>query len=316
MTKDITLICVVWNESLMLPHFINYYKSIGVTRFIFIDNNSNDGTKQYLKQRTDVNTTLYKRNTSYAEANFGIDWVNEILINELRDQWCLVVDIDELLILKNSMTLSDLAQQMEETDSNILQTVLIDFYPKTFESEKLNHYSKGENFLSHSNYFHRFTENSIFHKFAPDGSREIKGGMRHMILNGSKKPNSTSVCLTKRSFFKYDFYNTHKLVVGMHWILPHEFTCWWPPEKAYSNWQQSNRFLKFFKDQIILAHFKYIKPNIKQVFQERVDRNQDWNNSSEYKKYMMCLKTSYFDQNMSVLYTTPEFVYQNTIDTL
>jgi hypothetical protein len=311
---DITLICGIWNELLLLPFFIRYYKKLGVTHFIFIDNNSSDGTVEYLKNQNDLNLELYCCSDSYAKANFGITWVNEILNLKMRDKWCLVVDIDELLVFPSSeSTVRDLASQLENQKTNVAQTCLIDFYPKRFDEVA---YSTGTSFFDHSCYFHKFTEKTIYSKLAPDNSREIKGGLRHVILNGSKKPNSSSVCLTKKSFFKYDFYNTHNLSVGMHWILPKDFTCWWPPEIAYSNWTESNKHLKINQQHFILAHFKYLKPNIKQVFQERIHRNQDWNNSSEYKIYLNYLSESYYNEELTEKFTTFCDLYKHTVYTI
>jgi len=44
--KDDTviLICVVRNERVRLPYFFRYYRRLGITHFIIIDNGSVDGT--------------------------------------------------------------------------------------------------------------------------------------------------------------------------------------------------------------------------------------------------------------------------------
>jgi hypothetical protein len=310
--SSIVLICVVYNEILLLPYFIEYYKTIGVTHFIFIDNGSTDSTIKYLSTLTEVDIEINQSYDSYAKSNFGIDWVNSILNSKLNNKWCLVVDIDELLILPPEVkTLIEIKSKMEKTKTNILQTVLIDFYPIKFNN--VENYIVGQPFFSHSNCFHKFTNETIWSKIAPDGSTEIKGGLRHVISNYNKKPNSTSVCLTKKSFFKNNFFSTHYLRVGMHWILPKDFTCWWPPEKAYSNWSETNKQLNFFKEKIVLAHFKYIKPDIRQVFQQRIERNQDWNNSSEYKNYLQHLTESYFDPLLTNLFTDTSTLYEQTV---
>lgn len=310
---SITLICVIWNELLLLPFFIDYYKKLGVTHFVFIDNNSSDGTVEYLMTIDNLNVEVYSNNSSYADAKFGIDWVNSILNNLLLDKWCLVVDIDEILLLKDGMSLPQLVSSMEDTNANIAQTVLVDFYPPSFNQNILK---EGEPFSAQSNCFHKFTEDTIRATIAPDGSLDVKGGVRHIITNGSKRPNSSSVCLSKKSFFKYDFYKTHHLSVGMHWILPNDFTCWWPPESAYKGWSETNQFLKFFKDVFAIAHFKYVKPNIIDVFQVRIDRNQDWNNSSEYKNYVNSATSSFWDSELSLVYENNLQLYNATINTI
>ena len=308
---DVTLICVIWNEMLLLPFFIQYYKKLGVTHFIFIDNDSNDGTIEYLKSQSNINFEIYSCSDSYAEANYGITWVNEILNLKMHNMWCLVVDIDELLILPSGIVdLREWISQLEIHNTNVTQTCLIDFYPKQFDQSI---YLSGTPFFEHSCYFHKFDKNNIYTKIAPDNSREIKGGLRHFILSGDKKPNSNSVCLTKKSLFKYDFYSTHNLSVGMHWLLPKDFTCWWPPEKAYSKWHETNKYLRINQQQLVIAHFKYLKPNIKQVFQQRIDRNQDWNDSREYRTYLSHLSTSYYNSELSERFITFADVYEHTL---
>ena len=42
------LLCVLRDEYILLEYFINYYEKLGVTHFIFIDNNSIDESFQYL----------------------------------------------------------------------------------------------------------------------------------------------------------------------------------------------------------------------------------------------------------------------------
>ena len=310
---SIILLCVIWNELLLLPFFIDHYKKLGVTHFVFIDNNSSDGTVDYLMTRDDLNIEVYVDGSSYADAKFGIDWVNSILNNLLQDKWCLVVDIDEILLLKDGMLLPQLVSSMEDTNSNIAQTVLVDFYPPSFNQSR---FEEGSSFFARSNCFHKFTENTICASIAPDRSLDVKGGVRHVITNGSKRPSSSSVCLSKKSFFKYDFYKTHQLSVGMHWILPKDFTCWWPPERAYRGWSETNQFLKFFKDVFVIAHFKYIKPNILDVFQIRIDRNQDWNNSSEYKTYVNSATQSFLDSELSLVYENNSQLYNATVNTI
>ena len=57
-------------------------------------------------------------------------------------------------------------------------------------------------------------------------------------------------------------------------------------------WKSQNKFPKILYN-TILAHFKYLKPNIFKYFKERVRRNQDWdggknvkNKSVEYQDYV------------------------------
>ena len=49
-------------------------------------------------------------------------------------KWCLVVDTDELLILKKDFSLDNLRKKMIGENKNTTNTMLIDFYPKYFKN--------------------------------------------------------------------------------------------------------------------------------------------------------------------------------------
>ena len=46
--KDFPLIFVIHNGRRFLPSFLKHYRSLGVTRFLCVDDASTDGTKEYL----------------------------------------------------------------------------------------------------------------------------------------------------------------------------------------------------------------------------------------------------------------------------
>ena len=307
---SIIVICVIRDEELLIPAFLNHYKELSATHFVFIDNGSEDGSLDYLNTKaTEFNIQIWQTKEGYAENMYGVAWVNKILSLQCKNKWCLVVDIDEFILLKDGKTMKDIRDSMIDSDTNILQTLLIDFYPKNFSG---SHYKQHDNPFSHSSCFDKFSSNSVFTQQALDGSTGIKGGLRHRILGDHTKPDNNSVCLTKKSFFKYNFYKTHRLEVGMHWILSNEFEDW----DSYGGWNESNKFLKFLNDITIVAHFKFIKPDLKSFIQQRIDRNQDWNNSCEYKKYKNSLSDSFFQENFSLHYDSSSQVYKNTLNNI
>lgn len=306
--NSIILICVVRDEFLLLDYFIKHYIEIGITHFIFVDNDSTDGTLDYLVAREDIECMVYHTADSYAKNEYGISWVNEILNNYCKNMWCLVVDVDELLMPRGGMSLGDIRDDMEKNDSNVMVTCLIDFYPKRFDEFK---YVRGNNFLDHSNYYERLIKKDTLVYIAEDNSLVIKGGLRQRTLGSEQEP----VCLTKKSFFKFDWFGTHSLAVGMHWILPKDFisenySTW----KEYEGWFTANKNIRFHAGLLVVAHFKFIKSNIFDYFKERVRKNQDWDNSIEYRKYSERKTDTFYDEVFSVKYTSGDEVYKDTID--
>lgn len=303
----ITLICVVRDERILLDYFIQHYLNIGVTHFIFIDNGSVDDTMEYLSGRNDINCRVYYTEDSYAENEFGVAWVNKILDTNCLDKWCVVVDVDELLIPPGGEKLSGISSKLESSGSNVLPTCLIDFYPKRFDRER---YITGMSFFTHSNHYDKYVKDDLLIYSGNGGEVVVKGGVRHRVFGENREP----VCLTKKSFFKYNFYKTHKLSVGMHWLLPLDFDHTEPGAwSAYTKWSEMNRHIKFWPGIYGVAHFKFIKPDVYSFFKKRVDRNQDWDNSTEYKTYIKHQPESLFKSGVSEEFSTVNDVYRNLI---
>ena len=316
---SINLLCVFRNESLLLPYFIDYYVKLGVTHFTFIDNDSTDDSMQYVKGRTDINSQIFYVRTSYAANMYGVNWVNKIMNIQFKDMWCVVVDIDELMIPESGKTLHDIRREMEFENANVLVNVMVDFYPEHVDKTD---YQLGTDFLSHSNYFDSMGDRNVFVDYQLGGQLTVKGGFRHRIMCKSK-PTNESVCLTKRSFFKNDFYASHYLAAGMHWLTPIGFVGWMD-SKNRELWEKTNKHLRFFSKQSVIGHFKYLKPNIKEVFEERVARGEDWSGlkngedkkdaSSEYKEYVKNFKESFYCEDVSTDMKTIDDVYDKTIN--
>ncbi|MEW9838530.1 glycosyltransferase family 2 protein [Mesorhizobium marinum] len=99
--RDILCVVGVKNEYNRIPYFIEYYKKIGVNKFLIMDNCSNDGTFEYIMRRDDC--ILFRTNGSHFEMNTQPPrWTNAILNTYAENHWCVVVDADELLVYPHS----------------------------------------------------------------------------------------------------------------------------------------------------------------------------------------------------------------------
>ena len=61
---------------LRLPWFLAHHRKLGVAHFLIIDNDSEDGTIEFLRQQPDV--TLFETPMSYAESKCGVLWQNTV----------------------------------------------------------------------------------------------------------------------------------------------------------------------------------------------------------------------------------------------
>lgn len=121
---------VMRNEHLRLPWFLNYYRTLGVSHFLIVDNGSTDGTAECLAGQPDV--SLWSTGASYKAARFGMDWLMWLLMRYGHGSWCLTVDADELLTYPNcdSQSLSALTDSLEARGCLAMGALMLDMYPK------------------------------------------------------------------------------------------------------------------------------------------------------------------------------------------
>jgi len=250
-TNDsITLFCVLRDELILLEYFIKYYESIGVTHFVFIDNNSIDGSFEYLQDKNNTNMMLYRNKGSYKSSNLGVMWVEELMLKYCKDKWCLTVDIDELLHIQEN-NLNELRHKMIDKGSNVLLTMLLDMY-----SLKDPQYKQGGDFLESCPYHDVF--NSAHYNIRGrisnlDNDTRIVGGVRKRLF-------SMGAYLTKRNFYKYDFYDKFYIDVGYHALLNR-------------NINDNDEYIHYYPIINMNLHFKFIKSDIKKVFDSRIENN-------------------------------------------
>lgn len=281
-TIPIFLLCVFRDESLLMERFIKYYRMLGVTHFVMIDNLSIDGGPNYLRLLKDVNIILYRADGSFKDAMFGVEWINICMKRHCAGQYCFAVDMDELFVFDTQKyrSLHDLIREMESMGANCVGATLLDMYPKKLN----NNYQQGKSLIQHSPYFDDW--NASFY-----GTKSILydtfswkvGGLRARIMGASP-------IVHKFPFVKYNFdplgFNT-----GYHFF------------QYRGKVAVKANVIKVLKTPAVLLHFKYVKHDLLQVFKQRILNNQDWNNSSEYKLYVNALEkekiVSFYDSRYS-----------------
>ncbi len=169
----VILFSCVWNEVLKLPWFLTYYRNLGVEHFVIIDNDSDDGTKEFLLEQDDV--TVFWTNDSYDKFHCGICWLNELMERYGSGNWCIYVDIDELLVFPEieKRGLVYLLDYMEKHQHEAMFAYMLDMYAEN--AQKQAEYKSGESFLNNSKYF------SNTHHIYDDISapyKQVYGGIR------------------------------------------------------------------------------------------------------------------------------------------
>ncbi len=255
--NEIRLFTNLRNESLRLPHFLQYYKKMGVNRFFFIDNNSTDNSSEIILQYDNVH--LFSTTDNFSNHHF---WIEHLLEAYGKNHWCMVVDIDELFSYPNQeiLKLPQLIEYFEEKKFTSISSLLLDMYDSK-ELSKVD-YIQGQNPFEHLRFFDKDYYKSNFHfwdwkNMKPIITNAYTGGMRERVFGSTEHPLDV---LIKTSLFKYekDVY----LVDGMH---------------AISNTTPSDI-------EGIVFHTKFLQDFISEVQEEAV-REQHYDNASRYKHY-------------------------------
>lgn len=127
---DILLCCCLRNERVRLPYFLDYYRRIGVHHFLFVDNGSDDGSREWLESQPDV--SVWTTTASYKRARYGLDWQNWLLRRHGHGHWCVTVDADEFLVYPfcDTRPLRALTDWLEASSVRAFGAMLLDMYPK------------------------------------------------------------------------------------------------------------------------------------------------------------------------------------------
>jgi len=273
------LFCCLRNEIHRIPHFLEYYRNLGVDHFFFIDNNSDDGFLEYMKEQKDVSVWFTKH--SYRDSNFGMEWCNTILKDYGTNKWCITCDPDEFVIYPNIETrkLPELTEWMDSMNQKSLFTVMIDCYSdKSIEDTHLD--QTGNPFIA-CPYFDKF--NFVQQYNEEFGNIWLQGGVRmrtHFKFKPEKAPAQNKVPLVK---WQKDYY----YVSSMHHLSEKSINC-----SIYND----DRFVSG-----ALFHFKYIS-KFKEKVTEEMHRNQHYNSGAEYKRYNESGFNSLYDQFWSIKY--------------
>lgn len=277
------------DEYLLLEYFVDYYHALGVTHFIMIDNMSEDAGSEYLMGLENINLRLYRTDSSYRDAAYGTRWVNQLLEEHCRDHYCFTVDVDELFLYdsRKYQALNQLIDDMESVGANTVPVTLLDMYPKKTN----DNYQRGQNFLDHSPFFDclntKYYEDRgiIYEKFT-----HKVGGVRKRVLGAT-------VCIHKFPFFLYNFYPLG-VAPGYHFF-----------QDSGNVLRQSDN-IRLHEQTGVLLHFKFIKPRFNTFVDQRITRNEDWDDSIEYRSYRKALKTTglicFLDDKYSRKFVNPQ----------
>ncbi len=175
----ITLFTTIKNERNRLPWFLMYYRSLGVSRFVVIDNCSTDQSRAYLQNQPDVH--LYLARDSFAEGCSGVRWINELTKTFATRGWVLYADVDEALVFPGVEThdLHKLTTYMDRHDQEALGGFMLDMFadPAHPPSPMSDRFSYVDEYRLFENSYDSFPNKNCPYYIQHGGVRRHFGGL-------------------------------------------------------------------------------------------------------------------------------------------
>ncbi|SNT68522.1 Glycosyl transferase family 2 [Paracoccus seriniphilus] len=127
---DILVFATIRNEIGRLPEFLSHYRALGVSHFLVVDNDSDDGSARLLAAQPDV--SLWRTGASYRQARFGMDWLGALLFRHGHGHWCVTVDADELLVYPDcdQRDLREMTSYLQGQNIRGIGGLMLDLYPR------------------------------------------------------------------------------------------------------------------------------------------------------------------------------------------
>jgi len=259
------LLCFVTlrNEKIRLPYFLRYYRDRGVAHFIFVDNDSDDGTREYLAAQGDC--SVWTTPASYKRSRFGMDWINALMREYGHGHWCVVVDPDEFFVYPfcDTRPIPALTDWLESSSIKSFGAMLLDMYPKGPITAQP--YSEGQDPFEIACWFD--SGNYMIERNWDFGNLWIQGGPRARLFFSDNPDRAPA--LNKIPLVKWD--KSYAFASSTHMLLPRGLNLVfdeWGGEKASG----------------ALLHAKFLDTFTVKA-KEELARKQHYAASHEYKAY-------------------------------
>lgn len=261
--SDILVFSTLRNELVRLPYFLEYYRKLGINHFLIVDNDSDDGSREYLEEQPDV--SLWTTTASYKRARFGVDWLNWLQRKYAAGHWTLVVDPDEFFVYPfcDTRPIRALTDWLDASSIKSFGAMLLDMYPKGGIND--TPYRMGQNPFEIASWFD--AGNYLIEKNKRFGNLWIQGGPRTRVFFSDAPEKSPA--LNKVPLVKWDKRYTY--VSSTHMLLPRGLNL------VYEEWGGE-------KASGVLLHAKFLNTFAAKA-QEELRRRQHFAGSMEYKAY-------------------------------
>lgn len=275
------LFSCIRNEMHRIEFFCDYYRALGVDHFVFIDNGSDDGFREWSAGKADI--SVWRTDRGYRKAGFGVYWCNVLLRRYGTGRLCVSVDPDEFLVYPHMETrsLKDLGQHLKDIGRPVLSAMMVDAYGDRPILETT--LEPGADPFLLCPYFDR---DGYVQKLNYMSGTFIQGGPRLRVFNRETPKEAPAL---------------NKIPV-----------VWWQKHYRYQSsahdmwpWHLNRVWTKTgIPLSACLFHFKFVS-SLRQKVEEEMVRRQHYGASREYRRYKDNIDNSLYCEGVSVKYEGP-----------
>ena len=259
----VACVIVARNEFTRLKWLHQYYRTLGVTQFLLIDNMSTDRTVDYFLRQPDVK--IFQTVENYRDSRYGVKWHNEVCARYYRNRWVLTVDADEVLVFDGAEqpgALRSLTARLDAAGDQALLTAMIDMYSEAPLDEM--DYRPGDSLIEAFPLFDG--DGYWFDRTASFPDTTVSGGLRiRRFWNDRHDPRLPYLSMQKAPLVKW--HDGFRYLSSTHEMTP----------------------CRVSMETGALLHFKFL-PDFHARALEEVERNQHYDGAREYRIYAETLK--------------------------
>lgn len=254
------VLAVVKDEMFRIKIFLKHYRKLGVKRFGILDDNSKDGTREFLLEQPDV--ILFTANKNYTSYR-RLAWINKMISYFGSNKWFLILDADEFLYYHNcdKIDINTLINALQKNGETSAKAIMLDMFAKDeLYSKKIE---KPEDVFEICSMFCPiyYFEKSLY-------DYKIKGGGRELMFQTFNKKSAPLL-----SKYPLIYINEKDVVISSHYNFPF----------CKNNKKSAS---------LILKHYKFL-PGDKEKYKERIAKKNFSNNSEQYAIYDGDTKKNY-----------------------
>lgn len=249
------VLTVVRDDLERMKLFCRHYRKLGVKQFVVIDNDSSDGTSEWVSKQP--GTRCYSVHAQF-QSEKKVAWIEKALALTGYNHWYVVVDSDELLdyIGSEQHDLKELIRYAKDKGYNHLNGFMLDMYsdqPLFTEECGCNEIVSRFRYFDVSGYYPKNYHSRII----DTEINSLRGGPRARLFMNKE------ISLNKQSVFYFD---RETLYSNPHYL--------WPYQGCEGN-----------PCCFVLRHYKFLKQDLCE-FEKRIEEKSFWNGSEEYKSYL------------------------------